>query len=325
MGTFLKIFGGFSLLAAIVIVGVLFFTSSPSGYKPSNDVLSAAEIAENPYKFKGMSGIMNPGLLWFPHMAGDQTAVYTVAVYKDQLAVTMDANDPPKTNRWWRVYVEGADDFTNGFGASVKIGEVRFEGYTDPPPQPVKPTDFDHFAKPPVLQPEPAAQHIASQDAMSPPLNVNKTPPPEQQLSAPIERRPATSPQPTAQQPESTPVSTQVAQSIAQNRNGQTALTVANHVYGQRYAYYFDAVQRTISQNWFDQEVERRSSMGKSVKLIFDINRDGAPSNIRVETPSGSPTLDLSAVQALQSVTTFGPLPAGDKQTVEDTFTYHPQ
>jgi len=118
---------------------------------------------------------------------------------------------------------------------------------------------------------------------------------------------------------------TQIPQSIAQNRNGQAALTVADHVFGQRYAYYFDAVQRTINQNWFGQEADPRASAGKSVKLIFDINRDGTPSNIRVETPSGSPSLDLSAVHALQRVDTFGPLPSGNKQTVEDTFTYHPQ
>jgi len=118
---------------------------------------------------------------------------------------------------------------------------------------------------------------------------------------------------------------TQIPQSIAQNRNGQAALTVQDHVFGQRYAYYFDAVQRTINQNWFGQEADPRTSMGKTVKLIFDINRDGTPSNIRVETSSGSPSLDLSAVHALQRVDTFGPLPSGNKQTVEDTFTYRPQ
>jgi len=118
---------------------------------------------------------------------------------------------------------------------------------------------------------------------------------------------------------------TQIPQSIVQNSKGQAALTVQDHVFGQRYAYYFDAVQRKIGENWLGQEADPRASMGKSVKLIFDINRDGTPSNIRVEVPSGSPTLDLSAVHALQRVDTFGPLPAGNKQTLEDTFTYHPQ
>lgn len=118
---------------------------------------------------------------------------------------------------------------------------------------------------------------------------------------------------------------TQIPQSIAQNRNGQAALTVADHVFGQRYAYYFDAVQRKINENWLGQEADPRTSVGKSVKIIFDINRDGTPSNIHIETSSGSPSLDLSAIHALQRVDTFGPLPAGNKQTVEDTFTYHPQ
>jgi protein TonB len=155
-------------------------------------------------------------------------------------------------------------------------------------------------------------------------LIKGKTAPKTAKIETPM---PPKHPQPT---PETTkaatgPPATQIPQAIAQNRNGQAALTVADHVFGQRYAYYFDAVQRTINQNWFGQEADPRSSMGKSVKLIFDINRDGTPSNIRVETSSGSPSLDLSAVHALQRVDTFGPLPAGNKQTVEDTFTYHPQ
>ncbi len=119
--------------------------------------------------------------------------------------------------------------------------------------------------------------------------------------------------------------STQIPQSIAQNRNGQAALTVVDRAFGNRYSYYVSIVGETVNRNWYGQEIDAKSSQGKSVTILFDINRDGTPSNIRVETPSGSPSLDLSVIHALQSVATFGPLPTGDKQTVEDTFTYHPQ
>jgi protein TonB len=155
-------------------------------------------------------------------------------------------------------------------------------------------------------------------------LVKGKTTPKTAKVEAPA---PPKHPQPTPETTKATTgaPATQIPQSIAKNSNGQAALTVQDHVFGQRYAYYFDAVQRTINQNWFGQEADPRASMGKSVKLSFDINRDGTPSNIRVETSSGSPSLDLSAVHALQRVETFGPLPAGNKQTVEDTFTYHPQ
>jgi protein TonB len=117
---------------------------------------------------------------------------------------------------------------------------------------------------------------------------------------------------------------TQIPQSIQQNKNGSAALTVQDHVFGQRYAYYFDAVQRIILQNWQVQEAGP-GTVGKQVKLIFDINADGVPQNVRVEVSSGSPSLDASAVHALQRVDSFGPLPMGSKTTVEDTFIDHPQ
>ena len=116
---------------------------------------------------------------------------------------------------------------------------------------------------------------------------------------------------------------TQIPQAIVQTKNGTAALTVQNHTFGVRYAYYLDAVQRIISQSWQTQEADPRTSVGKSVKVIFDINADGAPMNVRIETPSGSPTLDASAIHALQRVDGFGPLPAGNVITVEDTFNYH--
>jgi protein TonB len=183
-----------------------------------------------------------------------------------------------------------------------------------------------------LVQPEvsPAPAPPPKEAAAPPPkptdvLVKGKTPPPKTaKAEAPTPPKHA-QPVPETNKAATGAPATQIPQSIAQTHNGQAALTVQDHVYGQRYAYYFDGVQRKIGENWLGQEADPRASMGKSVKLIFDINRDGTPSNIRVETSSGSPTLDLSAIHALQRIDTFGPLPAGNKQTIEDTFTYHPQ
>jgi protein TonB len=65
--------------------------------------------------------------------------------------------------------------------------------------------------------------------------------------------------------------------------------------------------------------------MDKSATIVFDIDHDGVPSNARVETRSGSPSLDLSALRAVQRVDGFGPLPAGNRITVEFTFHFRPQ
>ena len=195
-----------------------------------------------------------------------------------------------------------------------------------PLPPKAQPVDKSVLVQPDVT---PAPAPPPKVEAAAPPKETDvlikgKTAPKTAKVEAPA---PPKHPQPT---PETTKANsgstaTQIPQSIAQTHNGQAALTVADHVYGQRYAYYFDAVQRKIGESWLGQEADPRASLGKSVKLSFDINRDGTPSNIHVETSSGSPSLDLSAIHALQRVDTFGPLPAGNKQTVEDTFTYHPQ
>ena len=86
-----------------------------------------------------------------------------------------------------------------------------------------------------------------------------------------------------------------------------------------------EIVSRIVAQNWYTQEADPHSSQGKSVTLLFDIQRDGTPTNVRLETRSGSPSLDTSALHALQRVDGFGPLPAGDHVTVEYKFDYHQQ
>jgi len=193
MGTFLKVIGSICLLVVAVIVGMMIFSDSDFGYSPSNEILPAAGIAQNPYKYEGKSGIVD-GPLFFHNMAGDNEAIYDVvaAPFGTQLAVRLKDNDAPRMLSRIRVYVEGTDDFTNGFGATVKIGEVRFEGYADPLPQPVPAQspvqpDFDHFAKPPVTQPEPPAQ---SQPPAAPTIEPDQTSPDGTQPPAPIVRQP---------------------------------------------------------------------------------------------------------------------------------------
>jgi protein TonB len=48
---------------------------------------------------------------------------------------------------------------------------------------------------------------------------------------------------------------------------------------------------------------------GHRVYITFQIARDGSPSHIRVEQPSGDATLDQTSLSAVQHIDTFGPLP----------------
>jgi periplasmic protein TonB len=95
--------------------------------------------------------------------------------------------------------------------------------------------------------------------------------------------------------------------------------------FGTRFAWYVRVVQQKVSENWLKYEVDPRITDARRVYLTFDIHRDGRPTNIEVEQSSGVPSLDQSAMRALQRIDTFGPLPsdyAGDKVSVEFWFDY---
>jgi protein TonB len=95
--------------------------------------------------------------------------------------------------------------------------------------------------------------------------------------------------------------------------------------FGSQFAWYVEAVQRKVTENWLKYEVDPRITEANRVYVTFDIARDGHPSNVQVEQSSGVPSLDQSAVRALQRIDTFGPLPSnysGSKVSVEFWFDY---
>jgi len=95
--------------------------------------------------------------------------------------------------------------------------------------------------------------------------------------------------------------------------------------FGTRFAWYVRVVQQKVSENWLKYEVDPGVTEARRVYLTFDITRDGRPSNEIVEQSSGVPSLDQSAVRALQRIDTFGPLPSdypGNKVSVEFWFDY---
>ncbi len=95
--------------------------------------------------------------------------------------------------------------------------------------------------------------------------------------------------------------------------------------FGSQFAWYVQAVQRKVTENWLKYEVDPSINEARRVYLTFDIARDGHPSNVQIEQSSGVPSLDQSAVRALQRIDTFGPLPSdysGSKVSVEFWFDY---
>lgn len=95
--------------------------------------------------------------------------------------------------------------------------------------------------------------------------------------------------------------------------------------FGSRYAWYVRVVQQKVSENWLKYEVDPGITDARRVYVTFDISRDGHPTSVQVEQSSGVPSLDQSAVRALQRIDTFGPLPSdysGSRVSVEFWFDY---
>lgn len=95
--------------------------------------------------------------------------------------------------------------------------------------------------------------------------------------------------------------------------------------FGNRFAWYVRVVQQKVSENWLKYEIDPNIHDARRVYITFDIVRTGQPTNIQIEQSSGVPSLDQSAIRALQRIDSFGPLPneyAGNRVSVEFWFDY---
>ncbi len=121
------------------------------------------------------------------------------------------------------------------------------------------------------------------------------------------------------------PVSGPYGTFSAAGAKGGFGITGGGGDFGTKYAWYVHVIQQKVSENWLKYEVDPRITTAQRVYITFDVVRDGHPANVQVEQSSGVPSLDVSAVRALQRIDTFGPLPAdysGNKISVEYWFDY---
>jgi protein TonB len=179
----------------------------------------------------------------------------------------------------------------------------------------------------------PSPAPVTAKEKTAPPPSPNEVAIPEKIKPPKIAEKPTPAP-PKHVQPVTPPptkavtgdtAGIRIAQSTLELKNGTSSVSIQDRSFGERYAYYVNIVNNKVSQNWYKSEADPIASMDKSTTILFDIDRDGVPSNVRVETRSGSPSLDLSAQRAVQRVDGFGPLPSGNRITVEFTFHFRPQ
>jgi periplasmic protein TonB len=122
------------------------------------------------------------------------------------------------------------------------------------------------------------------------------------------------------------PVSGPYGTFTAGGAKGGFGVTGGGGDFGTLYAYYVRIIQQKVSENWLKYEVDPGITSAQRVYVTFDIARDGHPYNVQVEQSSGVPSLDISAVRAIQRIDTFGPLPqdySGNKVNVEFWFDYN--
>ena len=95
----------------------------------------------------------------------------------------------------------------------------------------------------------------------------------------------------------------------AQAGGADSPVSIANGDFGSRFGWYVEIIKRKVSQNWNRYEIDPHTVKGATAEIYFKVNRQGAPSNFKINTASGSPTLDRSCLLATERVDTFGVLP----------------
>lgn len=207
----------------------------------------------------------------------------------------------------------------------------------DTPPTPnVLATEMPSPSPPPPL---PSIASVPPPDAV--PIPERKTPPPpkkkvvkHEQPAPKQEKARVERPAPKHAQPQNVQhhaqygeaPATSMPRSMAPTQQGpDQPVSVNGGSNGFNYPWYVSLIQRKVSQAWYTQEVDPHTPYSSQVSVTFSISRNGTPSNIRIARSSGSPTLDSSALRAVQRVENFSPLPGGYSQSsvsVEYTFTY---
>ncbi|MEO8727272.1 MAG: TonB family protein [Acidobacteriaceae bacterium] len=179
------------------------------------------------------------------------------------------------------------------------------KGVAQPAPAPIPTT-------PPL--PEPRTIDIPDQTVKPKPApKVAEKPPPKTTAHAESPAKPSavqpTKPQPANVVPYGEGGAVKANMAIVNTSAGQGAILVAGGDFGSKYSWYVDNVRRKVSDNWMKYEVDPHTAPGRRVYISFEVDRNGNPSNVRVEQPSGVASLDYSAVNAMRRIDTFGPLP----------------
>ena len=146
---------------------------------------------------------------------------------------------------------------------------------------------------------------------------------PVQQAHVTQPPRPVPTPETAVPYGEGGPVSGPFGSVTTANYKG--GFSFQNADFGGKYGWYVDGVKRKVQANWLTYEIDPRIKAPHRAFIEFDITRDGSPANVHLAQSSGVPSLDQSAMRAIQRIDTFGKLPEGNSVTVDFWFDYPPK
>jgi protein TonB len=166
---------------------------------------------------------------------------------------------------------------------------------------------------------------VEPEDGISIPGKEVKPQPQKKVAAVHVPPRPIATPTPQTAVPygEGGPVTGPYGSFTAPNTKGGFSFQNAN--FGSKYGWYVDVVRRKVQNNWLLYEIDPRINAPHRAYISFDIMRDGSPANVKLTQTSGVPSLDQSAMRAIQRVDTFGALPEGNSVSVEFWFDYPPK
>jgi len=164
--------------------------------------------------------------------------------------------------------------------------------------------------------PSPAPPPVAKEKAAPIPeptaIPIPEKKKPEKVAPKPVQAQPH--PQPVPPQPQKATTGetsgVRIAMSSTQTRAGTVSIGTTDAAFGARFAYYVAQIKQKVAEQWYTTSLDSNAK-GHRVYIVFQIGRDGTPSQIRVQQPSGDGSLDSTALSAVQHIDTFGPLPDG--------------
>jgi len=155
--------------------------------------------------------------------------------------------------------------------------------------------------------PTPKTVAVPKPDAI--PIPVKPTRPPK--VAEHTNPTPPQHPQPVTPQPNKAVTGTAPAPQMAMStvqRVGTSSVGTPDAGFGTRFKYYVDQLTQQVAQQWYTGMIDPAAT-GHRVYITFEVERDGSVSNVRIGQPSGDPTLDQTALNAVRRIGNFAPLP----------------